>query len=192
MPITKKPGLAAMLALLALLPAPRAHARAGDLDPTFGNGGIVFVPNLRPDAPFDGASAVAIQPDGKIVVAGRWGLTSPGPTIAVVRFNADGSLDASFGFEGIVTLSSGFAGGDEAHGVAIAGDGKIVVGGYFGSLGGVYRLLPDGSLDMGFGGSGAVVVAANGDAGDRTTINSLVLDGSGGTFVAGDYFGSGH
>ncbi|HEX5123732.1 MAG TPA: delta-60 repeat domain-containing protein, partial [Rhodanobacteraceae bacterium] len=178
--------------LLAMLPVRHAIAHAGDLDPSFGNGGLVIVPNLRADAPFDEATAVAIQPDGKIVVAGRWGGTGPGPTFAIVRFNADGSLDGTFGVDGIVTLSSGFAGGDEAHGVAIAGDGKITVGGYFGSLGGVYRLESDGSLDGGFGSAGSVVVAANGDSGHRTTINSLVLDGSGGTLVAGDYFGSGH
>ncbi len=178
--------------LLAMLPVRHAIAHAGDLDPSFGNGGIVIVPNLRADAPFDEATAVAIQPDGKIVVAGRWGGTGPGPTFAIVRFDADGSLDGTFGVDGIVTLSSGFAGGDEAHGVAIAGDGKITVGGYFGSLGGVYRLESDGSLDGGFGSAGSVVVAANGDSGHRTTINSLVLDGFGGTLVAGDYFGSGH
>ena len=183
---------AAAASLLAALPVQRAHARAGDLDPTFGNGGLVFIPNLRADAPFDAANAVAIQPDGKIVVVGRWGAASPGPTTAVLRFNADGDLDGTFGFEGIVTLSSGFAGGDEAHGVAIAADGRIVVGGYLGTLGGVYRLEPDGSLDAGFGSGGVVVVAANGDASHRTTINGLVLDGSGGTFIAGDYFGSGH
>lgn len=178
--------------LLAVLPIRDAHSHAGDLDPTFGNGGLVVLPNLRADAPFDTATAVAIQSDGKIVVVGRWGATSPGPTSAIVRFNPDGSLDDGFGFNGMVTLSSGFAGGDEAHSVAIAGDGKIVVGGYLGMFGGVFRLEPDGTLDAGFGSAGVVVVGANGDYDHRTTLNSLVLDGSGGTLFAGDYFGSGH
>jgi uncharacterized delta-60 repeat protein len=195
---TTRTGMAYRLAvaagalLLAALPAHRARARAGDLDPTFGNGGIVILPNLRAEAPFDTATAVAIQPDGKIVVAGRWGATSPGPTFAIVRLKADGSLDDGFGFEGLVSLSSGYAGGDEAHSVAIAGDGKILVGGYFGMHGGVYRLDPDGTLDSAFGSAGAVVIGANGDYDHRTTLNDLVIDGSGGTLFAGDYYGSGH
>jgi uncharacterized delta-60 repeat protein len=178
--------------MLAALPVRHARAHAGDLDPTFGDNGIVILSNLRPEAPFDAATAVAIQPDGKIVLVGQWGASSPGPTFAVVRFNVDGSLDDGFGFEGRVTLSSGYAGGDEAHGVAIAPDGKILVGGYFGMYGGVYRLGADGTLDSSFGSAGAVVIGANGDYDHRTTLNDLLLDGSGGTFFAGVYYGSGH
>jgi uncharacterized delta-60 repeat protein len=182
-------GTAAFALLLAVLLAQRASAHAGDLDPTFGNGGIVILPNLRADAPFDTAHAVAIQDDGKIVVAGRWGAVSPGPTFAVARFNPDGTLDGSFGLGGLVTLSSGYAGGDEAHGVAIARNGNIVVGGNFGSHAGVHRLTPSGQLDTGFGSAGGVVIDASG--GSRTTLNALVIDGSGGTFIAGVSSGSG-
>ncbi|HVZ24201.1 MAG TPA: hypothetical protein VG871_24180, partial [Vicinamibacterales bacterium] len=51
---------------------------------------------------------------------------------------------------------------------------------------------PDGSLDTGFGSGGAVVIGVNGDYDHRTTLNALVLDGSGGTLFAGVYYGSGH
>jgi uncharacterized delta-60 repeat protein len=178
----------AVAMLLALgMPARDASAHAGDLDPAFGNGGVVIVPNLRAEAPFDQATSVAIQPDGRILVAGQWGASSPGPTFAILRFNADGSPDPTFGFEGTVSLSSGFAGGDEAHAIAIQPDGSIVVAGDFGSDGGLYRLQPNGDLDTTFGGTGAVVVAAGG----TSTINALALDDSGGTLFAGTNDASG-
>ena len=183
---------AAAFALVLAALAQRASAHAGELDPTFGGSGIVILPNLHADAPFDTGDAVAVQADGKIVVVGRWGAPSPGPTFAIARFNPNGTLDGSFGFGGLVTLSSGYAGGDEAHAVAIApASGNILVGGNFGSHAGVYRLKPAGILDTSFGSGGAVLIDADGDSAHTTTLNALVLDGSGGTLFAGVHSGNG-
>ncbi len=112
----------------------------------------------------DEARALAIQSDGKIVVAGRSG--SPGLfDIAVVRYNADGSPDNSFGNSGVVTTSIG-GGDDEAHAVAIQGDGKIVVAGRTQSVGpfdvAVVRYNADGSPDNSFGNSGVVTTSIGG------------------------------
>ena len=108
----------------------RYHAD-GSLDASFGTGGLVTSDIGSGSA--DEARAVAIQADGKIVVAGNAvvGRTSNNQfnfDFAVARFNADGSPDLSFGSGGKVTTD--FNGQtDRAFAVAIQGDGKIVVAG---------------------------------------------------------------
>ncbi len=136
-----------------------AEAGAGDLDPSFGTGGLV----TTDFAGFtDEARAVVIQPDGKIVAAGFTG----GPTgvagFALTRYNPDGSLDTSFGSGGKVTtvLSGEFI---FANAVALQPDGKIVAAGavsiggpFFGKDFALARYNPDGSLDTSFGTAGLV------------------------------------
>src|SRR5690242_20170094 len=89
----------------------RLTPNAGDLDPTFGNGGTV---TTDLNSGYDWAYAVAVQPDGKVVAAGRTGVS--GFDIAVVRYNPDGSLDGTFGTGGKVVTDLG-TGGDYAQGV---------------------------------------------------------------------------
>src|SRR5262249_53663986 len=88
----------------------------GSLDATFGSGGRV-VTNLGST---DVARAVAVQSDGKIVIAG-----ASGGDFALVRYTTDGSLDTSFGAGG--TVLTDFGGGtDLARGLVLQPDGKIV------------------------------------------------------------------
>src|SRR5436305_1162892 len=78
----------------------RCVPAAAPLDPTFGSGGMETLP-VSPTT--DEANAVAVQPDGKIVVAGSAEVTDAAGThaeFAVVRLNADGSLDTGFGSGG--------------------------------------------------------------------------------------------
>src|SRR3954468_20784247 len=78
---------------------------AGDLDSLFGSGGIVTQDFLAGN---DFAFASAIQSDGKILVAGRArSNTGTGNDFGVMRFNPDGSLDASFGVGGIIRTDLG-------------------------------------------------------------------------------------
>ena len=70
---------------------------------------------------FDEANGVALQGDGKIVAVGR---ASAGDDFALARYNPNGSLDTSFSGDGKQTTD--FGGSDEANGVALQGDGKIV------------------------------------------------------------------
>jgi len=88
----------------------------GTLDPSFGAGGLVTT-TIGASAT---ANAVAIQADGKIVVAGE-----ANALFAVVRYNTNGTLDAAFDTDGIVTTSVGGA-NDIAHAVIIQTDQKIV------------------------------------------------------------------
>ena len=97
----------------------------GTLDTTFGRGGKV-----RTDFPGLAAvpSAVVIQPDGKIVVAGgAFPLFTFLGNFELVRYNSNGSLDRSFGNGGIVTTN--FPQGSYAFDVALQPDGKIIAAG---------------------------------------------------------------
>ncbi len=124
--------LASVLIGLAFMTfdATSAAAAPGDLDLTFSGDGKLTDFLSRGD---DSARGVAIQPDGKIVVAGTsWTGQVRGSDFAVVRYNTDGSLDTTFGTGGKVTtdFNSSY---DFANAVAIQQDGKIVVAGKRGS-----------------------------------------------------------
>ncbi len=136
-----------------------ASSALAALDPTFGGDGKVTT-NFT--AGFDGANAVAIQADGKIVAVG--GDAGRGGRFAVARYNTNGSLDTTFGGRGKV--STNFANGsDVAYGVAIRSDGRIVVVGEISHVAhgpsivgrfAVAQYMPDGTLDTTFGGDGKV------------------------------------
>ena len=133
---------------------------AGDLDTTFGTGGKVTTDFGGPA----GASAVALQSDGKIVVAGNAGAPGADPfrglDFALARYNADGSLDTTFGTNGSVTTD--FSGErDVITAVVILADGKILASGsaspVFGSSDfALARYNSDGTLDTSFGSGGKV------------------------------------
>jgi uncharacterized delta-60 repeat protein len=120
----------------------------GSLDTSFGGTGEV---TTSFGGGFSGADDVKVQPDGKVVAAGWTGGSSS--NFALVRYNADGSLDTSFG-KGKGVVSTGINGYSEL-GIAMAlqADGKIVVAGTSGDL---VRYNADGSLDAGFGTGGKV------------------------------------
>lgn len=97
------------------------------------------------------ASSAAIQPDGKIVVAG-YSYNGTITTFVIMRYNSDGSLDTSFDDDGIVN-GSVFNDNHEAHAIVLQTDGKIIAGGTF--QGTTYdfalvRYNADGSLDSTF------------------------------------------
>ncbi len=101
----------------------------------------------------DGANQAILQSDGKILVIGNR-FADPYFEIALLRFNSDGSLDASFDSDGIVISS--IIGNAVAGSGAIQIDGKILVGGSIGSGFGVVRYHSNGSLDNSFDGDGWV------------------------------------
>ena len=126
----------------------------------------------------DIAFAVAVQADGKIVAAGSSNNGSD-EDFAVVRYNADGSLDTGFGTGGKVTTTIGSA-GEAARSVAIQSDGKIVAAGASNNGSNtdfaVVRYNADGSLDTGFG-TGGKVTTAVGSAGDVAFAVAVQADG---------------
>ena len=101
---------------------------AGSLDLNFNGTGKVLT-ELSGLGLVDEALAVAVQPDGKIVVAGRSSVDGIRFTlVALARYNADGTLDSGFGTLGRQFTSFG-EGGAEARALALQADGKIVVAG---------------------------------------------------------------
>jgi uncharacterized delta-60 repeat protein len=135
------------------------HNPNGSLDPSFSGdgrqttdfGGIVGI---------DRATGVALQGDGKIVVVG-----SSDSDFALARYNPNGSLDASFSGDG--KLRTNFGGSDEATGVALHANGKIVVVGSSDSDFALARYNPNGSLDPSFSGDGRQRTNFGGDDGAR-------------------------
>lgn len=153
------------LLIISILSFQRAaQAQAGALDPNFGTNGLV--PNLLiQNQDSYGLSDTALQPDGKIVVAGgitfRYG-TYPNwqfqTRFLLIRYKSDGSLDPEFGTGGISAIP--FARSASASSVSILPDGKFLavgsMSGYSADLA-LARYNPDGSLDASFGVGGLVV-----------------------------------
>ncbi len=97
----------------------------GNLDNTFGTNGIVTTSFSNTSY----AHSVAVQSDGKILVTGYADVGVLDEDFATVRFNSDGTLDNTFGTNGIITTPIGTS-TNEAYSVAIQNDGKIIVAGY--------------------------------------------------------------
>ena len=154
-------------------------AQAGALDGSFGNNGrFIDQENLTPNL-LEGFDAVLIQPDGKILLGGHTGVPGAGQDIEVVRLNADGTLDASFGNGGKSIIdfydlsTKGTAILESVGGIALQADGKIILAGtgrystpkYIDSIKTnqvsdivVARFNSNGSLDASFNGSGKKLI----------------------------------
>jgi uncharacterized delta-60 repeat protein len=152
----------------------------GSLDSSFGASGQVFTP-------FRGGEVVTaglLQPDGKIVAVGRGEPPGNPKALVAARYNPDGSLDATFGTAGQLTLP--LADDFWVEDVALQSDGKLVTGGTYGPLFeldfGLVRLLPNGAPDPSFDGDGLVTSNFGGDEGGTSVIvlgdGRLVLAGS--------------
>lgn len=136
----------------------------GTLDSSFGSGGIVHISH---SSSYDDFWAVALQPDGKIVCAGdyliggTWWATDTNTLVA--RYNANGTLDTSFGTGGIVVHDVLPNQLDRFFGVAVRPDGKLVMGGTAAVPGRadgdllLARYNTDGTPDTGFGSGGFVI-----------------------------------
>ena len=144
----------------------------GSLDSGFGTGGKV----TTDFGGSSGATALAIQADGKLVAAGV-----AGDDFALARYNPNGSLDPNFGIGGKVTTD--FGGSDRANALAIQADGKLVTAGVAGDHFALARYNPDGSLDSNFGTGGKVTT----DFGDSNGVGArdLAIQADGKLVVVG-------
>jgi uncharacterized delta-60 repeat protein len=118
----------------------------GSLDPTFDQDGI----RVDDFGSTDAARGVAVQPDGKIVIAG----TSCGGDILVARYDSTGALDPSFGSGGRVCVDVAGGSTDQGEEIFVLGDGKLLVAGTSAGDFALVRLNPDGSPDLTFDGDG--------------------------------------
>jgi uncharacterized delta-60 repeat protein len=127
----------------------------GELDTSFGTDGTVTTDF---GSPWEAATSLAGQADGKIVAAG-FTVVSPFADFALARYNSDGTLDTGFGTGGQVITDFGEV-SSQALSVAVQPDGKIVVAGYANIDGNedfaLVRYNSDGTLDRSFGTDGRV------------------------------------
>ncbi|SHE48717.1 delta-60 repeat domain-containing protein [Lampropedia hyalina DSM 16112] len=168
-----------------------AVAPAGNTAPSFAppGGSGTFKVDFG-DGRHDQARSVVLQPDGKIVVAGSSGFfgITDSYDFALMRLNADGTLDTEFGTGGKHLIDFGENGkDDEGRSVVLQPDGKLVVAGHARVDGdthfGVLRLNPDGTLDTDFGTNGAQWVGFS--SSQKATGHSAVLQPDGKILVAG-------
>src|SRR6187549_2212287 len=163
------------ITLLFALFAQTAIAAPGDLDPTFGSGGL-FTDSpalyacygMRPEA-------MALQADGKILVAGmRYNRCAYGVSNAPIsdervllrRYLANGTPDDTFGTLGFAVAQVGGIVNVYGHalGIAVHPDGRILVVGFksarSGTVPAIWQFTPQGELDTTFGTGGNVTFAA--------------------------------
>jgi len=133
--------------------------RDGELDPSFGSAGVV---TTEVGQSSDIARAIAVDAQGRIVVAGTANSATTGLDFAAVRYLPDGKLDASFGNQGKTIVSFGDD-ADTAYALVLQSDGKIVIGGdssrgssQTGLDFALLRLAADGKPDSSFGQAGLV------------------------------------
>ncbi|MEZ6035661.1 MAG: LamG-like jellyroll fold domain-containing protein [Planctomycetaceae bacterium] len=140
--------------------------------PTFDVGTGIVTTDINPSG--EAGYATAVQSDGRILVAGK-----SNNDFTIIRYNADGSLDASFGTNGVVINTASAASGP-ITGIMVQTDGKIVVAGHnaFGDVA-VARYNSDGTIDTSFGTLGITTTAATGE------ITSATLQTDGKILVVG-------
>jgi uncharacterized delta-60 repeat protein len=153
----------------------------GSLDTSFNGTGKVRTPI---GSGTDYGNDVALQDDGKIIVAG-WSSNGSNDDFAVVRYNPNGSLDTTFGGTGKVTTNFGNA-NDTGYSVEVQDDGKILVAGLSETPDNadfaLVRYNTNGSVDMGFGTGGKVITNLGSS---RDYGSSVALQGDGKIVVAG-------
>jgi uncharacterized delta-60 repeat protein len=153
---------------------------SGDLDPNYGVGGIVTV-QINGGAGVDSGAGLALQSDGKIVIAGGGHNGTYGPlSFAAVRLTTSGALDSSFGNGGITTVQ--ISPYSLANAVVIQPDGKIVLAGtaqFSHNEFAAARLNANGTLDTSFGSRGITTLSPTGGAWGlaRQSDGKLVLAG---------------
>ncbi len=186
------------------------HLPDGRLDTTFGGAGKVFTligNNANRDSQI---TAIAVQPDRKIVAVGECRSSADVRAICVARYNADGSLDGSFGSGGlVVTVVTGAGGATYTtypSAIALQGDGKIVVTGICNATSTLtgadfclVRYQSNGTLDPGFGTAGVAITPVSATSGSdspyalliQTDGRLVVAGGCEGNFCAARYAANG-
>ena len=156
----------------------------GELDPTFGTNGSLIVGGTAGGSNLDDSgNAIAIDSDGKLVVAGN----SNSPTsqdMVIFRYMPDGTLDTSFNSPNGYLIAADFVGlnsTDNVTSIVIDSNGNIVVAGTSGDATDddavIVRLTSDGTADLSFDGDGFVILDSSGGLNDKIT--SIAIDSLG-------------
>lgn len=131
----------------------RCYNPDGSLDSSFGVHGDRVIDFGGADRAF----ALALQPDGKILVGGTT-VVETGANLALARLSADGALDRTFDRDGRVVTQAGAANRERIIGIHVQADGRILVGGPSDRRSALLRYNVDGSIDRSFGTGGMTIV----------------------------------
>jgi uncharacterized delta-60 repeat protein len=167
----------------------------GALDATFGTGGAVA---LKPDTD-NVANAVAVQPDGKVLVTGSiFNMPSGKNTAAVWRLTEAGALDTSFDTDGLAEVTDAHE--DQSEAIALTPDGKIVIAGETTDASNppdvvVWRLKPNGGAgelngarDLSFDTDGQADI----DSGGEDRASGVLVQPDGKIVVVGSSYRESH
>ena len=169
------------------------YNKNGSLDTTFSGDGRLLTNLGGVDYAYD----VALQPDGKIVVAGlKCNLPTSNPNaicdLALARYKTNGGLDTTFSGDGKVVTDFGGGNNGSYGGLVIQPDGKIVVAGFMWNGTdydfAVYRYKANGSPDNAFGANGKVRIPFGN--GRKDIANALAFQNNDGKIVVSGYTGS--
>ena len=174
-------------------------AKAGDLDKSFGNQGLL-VTNIPGSGTWNSDSgyysnfnvvySLAEQSDKKIIATGTvYDVTSSIYYLALIRYDLYGFVDTTFGKSGLVKTQFKSNTYNQGYSIALQNDGKIVVGGQTASANGtsyfgLVRYNKDGTLDEGFGLNGLVTTLISTDD-TNDFINTIKIDTNGNIIVGG-------
>lgn len=160
----------------------------GSLHPNFGNNGIVIANNAFGGDSNDYGDTIAIDSNGSIYVSG-YAYNGTDNDMVLWKYDANGSVDMSFGINGIVTFDGG-RGGDYAHDLVVDSNGSVFIGGSSYDLGGfkaiIWKYDSNGTLDTHFGnGNGYIKHGVNIIDSLTVSSTSLALDHNGSIILAG-------
>ena len=165
----------------------------GNLDASFGTGGVVVHHNTAGGSGNDLGKSITVDDQGRILVAGH-SQNSSDYDMVVWRYNPDGTIDTSFGTNGFV-VHNGAAGGssdDYGRSITIDSKGRILVAGesYNGSDYDmvIWRYNPDGIIDTAFGNNGVVIHNSAAGGNNHDYASSITIDGEGKILVTGDSY----
>ena len=151
-----------IIAILTVVFLSAAHVRTapGELDTSFGDGGVSLTYVLNNYTGYNGPSTMLLQPDGKILVCGQIDIYGDDGQFFLARLTPSGSLDPTFGYQGIIVSSYNdpYVGAD----MALQPDGRIVVVGNHGDHVVLQRYDSNGDLDLSFGDGGTALLEIDG------------------------------
>jgi uncharacterized delta-60 repeat protein len=150
------------LVLLILVNSTSGQSRPGDIDTTFGSGGVSITRVGSIFTGYNGPSTMLLQPDGKILVCGQIDNYGGDGHFFLARLTSSGALDPTFGSQGMIISSpnDAYPGAD----MALQPDGRIVIVGHDGGQVSLQRYEQNGFIDHSFGDGGTATLEIEGGA----------------------------
>ncbi len=154
------------------------YTSAGIVDSSFGINGYVLIDFSQQ---YDVFPVIALQPDGKIIIAGGTGNKNSFNSYLIARVTASGAIDSSFGGTGIINKRVGTGQGERATAILVLPDTHIIIGGYchdenFDYEFGLLSYNSNGTLNTSFGTAGKVILNPTVSGGDILNCMTLSSD----------------